>query len=89
MLFKPGRRITVLWNQDGHPDGSDATVVYKLPAQATRATLFDKYGRSTTITPAHGVYTLTLPGGRDFTNRYDPRIPTVGGDPAIVVEATS
>ncbi len=89
VLYKPARRITVLWNQDGHPDGSDATVRYKLQAHASQATLFDKYGHSTTLTPSNGAYTLTLPGGTDFTNPYDPRIPTVGGDPAIVVETVS
>jgi len=35
------------------------------------------------------VYRFDLPGGRDYTNPYDPRIPTVGGDPVILVEPTS
>lgn len=78
---KPGERITVLWNQSG------ALVVYKLIAHAQQATHYDKYGVARTIRPHGGVYTLALPGGHDFTNPYDHRVPTVGGDPAIVVEA--
>jgi hypothetical protein len=44
------------------------------------------FGNASTIVPRNGVYVLSLPGGYDFTNPFDPRIPTVGGDPAIVVE---
>ncbi|HKO23999.1 MAG TPA: hypothetical protein VJY65_04585 [Chloroflexota bacterium] len=80
VVHKPGARITVLWNQDG------ARARYKLPAHATRATLYDKFGNARRITRRSGVYVLSLPGGHDFTNPFDPRIPTVGGDPAIVVE---
>ncbi len=83
VVDKPGERITVLWNQDG----SSAT--YKLPAHATSATLYDKYGNARTIKPSSGAYMFDLPGGHDFTNPYDHRIPTVGGDPAIVVESTA
>jgi hypothetical protein len=80
VVDKPGERITVLWNQGG------ARVRYKLPAHAVQASLYDKFGNAITITPRNGVYVLSLPGGHDFTNPFDPRIPTVGGDPAIVVE---
>jgi hypothetical protein len=80
VIDKPGARITVLWNQDGAGTG------YTLPAQATQATLYDKFGNASTITPRNGAYVLSLPGGHDFTNPFDPRLPTVGGDPAIVVE---
>jgi hypothetical protein len=80
VIDKPGERITVLWNQDG------ASASYKLPAQTTQATLYDKFGNASTITARNGVYVFSLPGGQDFTNPFDPRIPTVGGDPAIVVE---
>jgi hypothetical protein len=80
VVDKPGERITVLWNQDG------ARARYKLPAHAAQATLYDKFGNARTIQPRGGAYVLSLRGGRDFTNPFDPRIPTVGGDPAIVVE---
>jgi hypothetical protein len=80
VVHKPGARITVLWNQDG------ARARYKLPARARQAILYDKFGNARRITPRNGVYVLSLPGGHDFTNPFDPRIPTVGGDPAIVVE---
>lgn len=82
VVDKPGAQITVLWNQSG------TGTAYRLAAHATSATLYDKFGDATTLTPKDGAYTLTLPGGHDFTNPYDHRIPTVGGDPAIVVEST-
>jgi hypothetical protein len=83
VVYKPGARISVLWNQTG----SKAT--YRLPAHAAQATLYDKFGTPRTIKPRGGAYVLPLPGGHDFTNPHDPRMPTVGGDPAIVVEATA
>ena len=83
VVHKPGARITVLWNQTG----SKAT--YRLPAHAAQATLYDKFGNPRTIRPRGGAYVLPLPGGHDFTNPYDQRMPTVGGDPAIVVETTA
>jgi len=42
-----------------------------------------------TIQLAEGKYTVTLRGGQTYSNPDDPRIPTVGGDPVIVVEPTS
>ncbi len=42
----------------------------------------------TTISLRHGVYTVQLRGGRTYSNPADPRIPTVGGDPVIIVEPT-
>jgi len=42
----------------------------------------------TTISLTHGVYTVQLRGGRTYSNPADPRIPTVGGDPVIIVEKT-
>ncbi len=39
-----------------------------------------------TIQLAHGRYTVRLRGGATYSNPADPRIPTVGGDPVIVVE---
>ncbi len=83
VLTKPGERITVLWNQSG------TAATYTLPAHAVRATRYDKFGAATPVTPQGGVYRFDLPGGRDYTNPYDPRIPTVGGDPVILVEPTS
>ena len=61
----------------------------RLRAHAARATLYDKFGNARTIRPRGGAYVLSLPGGHDYTNPYDHRMPTVGGDPAIVVEATA
>jgi len=43
----------------------------------------------TTISLAHGVYTVQLRGGHTYSNPDDPRIPTVGGDPVIIVESTA
>ena len=83
VLTKPGERITVLWNQSG------TAATYTLPAHATAATRYDKFGAATPVTPQAGVYRFDLPGGRDYTNPYDPRIPTVGGDPVILVEPAS
>jgi hypothetical protein len=91
-----------------------ATATYHLPAHATMATIYDKFGNSatlhegqtitinnrdengavkpethpTTISLSHGVYTVQLRGGITYSNAADPRIPTVGGDPVIVVEST-
>ncbi len=42
----------------------------------------------TTISLTHGVYTVQLRGGRTYSNPADPRIPTVGGDPVVIVEKT-
>jgi len=39
-----------------------------------------------TIQLSHGAYTVTLRGGTTYSNPADPRIPTVGGDPVVVVE---
>jgi len=83
VLTKPGERITVLWNQSG------TAATYTLPAHAAGATRYDKFGAATPVTPQGGVYRFDLPGGRDYTNPYDPRIPTVGGDPVILVEQAS
>jgi hypothetical protein len=92
-----------------------ATATYRLPAHATSATIYDKFGNAvtlqegqtivinnrdetgaekpethpTTISLSHGVYTVQLRGGITYSNRFDPRIPTVGGDPVIIVEPTS
>jgi len=82
VLTKPGERITVLWNQSG------TAATYTLPAHAAGATRYDKFGAATTVVPQGSVYRFDLPGGRDYTNPYDPRIPTVGGDPVILVEPT-
>ncbi len=73
----------MLWNQSG------TAATYTLPAHAAGATRYDKFGAATPVTPQGGVYRFDLPGGRDYTNPYDPRIPTGGGDPVILVEPTS
>jgi hypothetical protein len=91
-----------------------ATATYHLPAHATTATIYDKFGNAltlhagqtltinnrdehgamvaethpTTISLSHGVYTVQLRGGITYSNPSDPRIPTVGGDPVIIVEST-
>jgi hypothetical protein len=92
-----------------------ATATYHLPAHATRATIYDKFGHAvtlhagqtitinnrdehdavkpeahpTTISLRHGVYTVQLRGGITYSNPSGPRIPTVGGDPVIIVESTA
>jgi hypothetical protein len=40
----------------------------------------------TTISERHGVYVVQLRGGETYSDPDDPRIPTVGGDPVIIVE---
>jgi len=40
----------------------------------------------TMIQLSNGAYTVTLRGGTTYSNPADPRIPTVGGDPIVVVE---
>jgi hypothetical protein len=82
VVHKAGERITVLWDQTG------AGARYRLRAHAAQATLYNKFGNARTIKPHGGAYVLSLRGGHDFTDPYDHRVPTVGGDPAIVVEAT-
>jgi len=42
----------------------------------------------TTISFKNGAYTVQLRGGRTYSNPADPRIPTVGGDPVIIIEST-
>lgn len=44
---------------------------------------------TTAIQLTHGAYRVQLRGGTTFTNPADPRIPTVGGDPVIIVESTT
>jgi hypothetical protein len=94
-------------------DGA-ATATYNLPAHATTATIYDKFGNAatlhdgqtitinnhdengavlpeahqTTISLSHGIYTVQLQGGVTYSNPSDPRLPTVGGDPVIIDEAT-
>ena len=144
VTFKPGVRITVLWNQLGvHPSYTtkhstiagvtydmnnfivlplrdlhgvsydrNATATYALSAHAATAIIYDKFGYSmrihegqtvevnnhdaggtirreahpTTVSLSHGVYQVQLRGGLTYSNPADPRIPTVGGDPVIIVE---
>jgi len=144
VTFKPGARITVLWNQLGaHPSYTarkstikgvtydannfivlplrdpngvsydrNATATYSLSAHAVTAIIYDKFGNSvtihedqtvevnnhdaagivrreahpTTVSLSHGVYKVQLRGGITYSNPADPRIPTVGGDPVIIVE---
>lgn len=43
----------------------------------------------TTITFRDGYYYVQLRGGRSYTNPFDRRIPTVGGDPVVIVEPAS
>ncbi len=40
----------------------------------------------TTISFKAGYYYVQLRGGRSYTNPFDRRIPTVGGDPVVIVE---
>ena len=41
---------------------------------------------TTRVTLANGYYTVQLRGGATYSNPDDPRIPTSGGDPVIIVE---
>ena len=65
---------------------ADGTATYHLKAHRDSAIVYDKCGAAKTIAAKGGYYTFTLQPGVDFTNQFDRRVPTVGGDPVIVTE---
>jgi len=76
----PRGRVDVLWNE------TPTTTVYVRPAAAVTATLVDRWGNTSTVTPTGGVHTFTLPGATANLVS-DPGDTIIGGDPLIVIEA--
>jgi hypothetical protein len=85
----PRGRVDVLWNQ------TPTTTVYVRPAAAVTATVVDRLGNASVVTPVAGVHTFTLPGATanlvddpgDPDDSDDPNDYIIGGDPLIVIEA--
>ena len=80
VMERGDRRTTVVWNT------SPEEAVHKVTATAQEATLVAKDGRTETIRPTNGVYTLAL---KPSTHNADPRdasIYLIGGDPLIIDE---
>lgn len=80
VLHKPGSTLTVVWDQ--RPTA--ATV--RVPARGATATVYDKFGQSSTIHARGGVFTLPLRPSTDNTNPANPKDYVVGGSPLIVVQ---
>lgn len=73
-------RTTVVWNNSPSP------VTFQVPASARQATLVNKYGKTETITPRDGSYSLDLPISQHNPDRRDYSIYLIGGDPLIIDE---
>ena len=73
-------RTTVAWNT------SPEAVTHKIAAASKQATLITKYGKTQTITPKDGFYSLDLDPSSHNADPRDPSIYMIGGDPLIVDE---
>jgi len=97
---KPGARITVLYNQLGahpaytppyHSDPQTPGVQYDakdfivLPLRDAQGVRYDR-AATATYTLAATAHEATVYD--KYGNPADPRIPTVGGDPVVIVEKT-
>ncbi len=81
VTMERGRQLTtVLWNN------SPAEVTHKIPANARRATLVNKYGTTETIGARDGFYSIRLPGSQHNSDLRDSSIYMIGGDPFIIDE---
>ena len=84
-------KTATVYDKYGHATvihaGDKPVEVDKLNWDGTPLSYVTKATR-TTIQLSNGVYTVTLRGGTTYSNPADPRIPTVGGDPVVVVEQT-
>ena len=74
------KRTTVVWNN------SPNDVTHSVTANAQRATLVTKDGKSDTIAARDGVYTLKLPGSTHNEDKRDYSIYMIGGEPYIIDE---
>ena len=97
---KPGARITVLYNQLGahptytapyHTDPATPGVQYDakdfivLPLRDAQGVRYDRAATATYTLAAHATQATVYD---KYGNPADPRIPTVGGDPVVIVEKT-
>jgi hypothetical protein len=80
-LHKPGANITVAWDQSPRP-GS-----VRIPALDSSATVYDKYGASTSVAAKSGRYVFRLPPSTGNTDPGDPKDYVMGGSPIILVQA--
>ena len=76
----PHGKVSVLWNE------TPVASAYALPAAVSEATIVDRWGVTQTVTAAHGVYTVSLPGATANLVS-NPEDYIIGGEPRIVVEA--
>jgi hypothetical protein len=71
---------TVAWNT------SPEQVTHKIPANAKQASLIHKDGKTETIQPKNGFYSLDLEPSSHNADPRDPSIYMIGGDPVIIDE---
>jgi len=73
-------RTTVAWNT------SPEAVTHRIPANSKQATLVYKNGKTETVKPKDGFYSLDLNPSTHNADPRDPSIYMIGGDPLIVDE---
>ena len=81
-FYRPAsdERVLGLWARRGTSETA------YIPALAGEASLIERDGTTTTLTPTDGVYTLTLPAATNQNAFWDPSLYAIGGQPYIVVE---
>ncbi len=85
----PGVRAATVYDKYGHATtvrAGDAPVEIDRLDYDGKPLSYVTPATRMTIQLVNGTYTVTLRGGTTYSNPADPRIPTVGGDPVIVVE---
>jgi hypothetical protein len=79
-MERSDHRTTVAWNT------SPEAVTHKIAANSKQATLVDKYGKTQTIQPKDGYYSVDLAPSSHNADPRDSSIYMIGGDPLIVDE---
>ena len=81
-FYRPStqERVIGLWSRDG------GTYTAKVPATSSSATLIDRAGNTSTITPSNGVYSIVLQPATNQNLSHAPSIYAIGGPPWILVE---
>ncbi|MDP8922721.1 MAG: hypothetical protein M3O34_07575 [Chloroflexota bacterium] len=80
VMERGDRRTTVVWNT------SPSEVTHKVEATAKQATLVTKDGKTQTIRPTNGFYSLDLAPTHHNADPRDSGIYLIGGDPFIIDE---
>ncbi len=81
-LQNPGtqQRVIAMWAR------FSVTETTSIPATSSSATLVFPDGTTQTITPAGGVYNITLPWATNYNSCFTCPYPSIGGMPRILVE---